>query len=110
MSEEKQIIEEMAKIISEKQNGGWKFVGDSEYTTDVSNEELAEHIYNAGYSKQSEWTSVEERLPEEFDNVLVYDGVVTVDHISVGGEWWYHNHDAVTHWMPLPEPPKKGGE
>lgn len=59
---------------------------------------------------KQEWISIDERLPEEFENVLVYDGVVTIDHISAGGEWWYHNHDAVTHWMPLPEPPKmKGG-
>jgi formamidopyrimidine-DNA glycosylase len=53
MSKEKQ-IEEMITDISEMQNGGWEFVGDSEYTTDVSNEALAEHLYNAGYRKQSE--------------------------------------------------------
>ena len=53
MSRVKQ-IEEMVADISEKQNGGWKFVGDSEYTTDVYNEELAERLYNAGYRKQIE--------------------------------------------------------
>lgn len=53
MSKEKQIAE-IVTDISEVQNGGWKFVGDSEYTTDVSNEELAEHLYEQGYRKQSE--------------------------------------------------------
>ena len=64
MSEENQ-IEEMVADISERQNGGWKFVGDSEYTTDVYNEELANHLYNVGYRKQSEgeWLKKYEKAP-----------------------------------------------
>ena len=53
MSKEKQ-IKEMLIDISEIQNGGWEFVGGSEYTTDVDNARLVEHLYNAGYRKQSE--------------------------------------------------------
>lgn len=52
MSREKR-IEKMITDINEVQNGGWEFVGDSEYTTDVYNEELAQHLYNAGYRKQN---------------------------------------------------------
>ena len=33
-------------------------------------------------------------------------------HLGADGwvlEGWYLAQDAVTHWMPLPEPPKEGG-
>lgn len=68
MSREKQIAE-LISDITEVQNGGWEFVGDSEYTTDVHNEELAEALYDAGYRKQSvgEWLEID-------DGVLIGDG------------------------------------
>ena len=51
----KEQIEEMWNDIGEKQEGGWVFVDNSEYTTDVFNEELAEHlVVNKGYRKQKE--------------------------------------------------------
>ena len=65
MSKEKQ-IEEMAIDIGEKQEGGWIFVDNSEYTTDVFNKELAEHlVVNKGYRKQSEgeWKKLYEKAP-----------------------------------------------
>ena len=66
-----------------------------------------------------EWISVDDRLPEYSndgfaDAVLVTDGFVQHMAYFVGGEWrfaesgeikepmWYR----ITHWMPLPEPPK----
>ena len=75
---------------------------------------IAEGLYNAGYRKQ-EWISVEERLPPKdyYDYVLAWDG----RHV----EFLHYNHRyqkwddyvtmkthpfEVTHWMPLPEPPK----
>lgn len=71
-----------------------------------------------------EWISVKEMLPEVFDEVLVYDAIGD-NHISIA--WretkprkngivdWYWNSQMsypedlthVTHWMPLPEPPKE---
>lgn len=58
-----------------------------------------------------EWFSVKDRLPEKGDRVLaylrgnemavaVYNGETFVDIINESLRWW------VTHWMPLPEPPK----
>ena len=66
-----------------------------------------------------EWISVKDRLPEYSndgfaDAVLVTDGFVQHMAYFVGGEWrfaesgeikepmWYR----ITHWMPLPNPPK----
>lgn len=74
----------------------------------------AEALYNAGYRKQ-EWISVEDRLPTWKDGkVLIY----TTHGISIAqrttSERWQGDLAKpkwITHWMPLPEPPKmKGGE
>ena len=61
------------------------------------------------------WISVEERLPWMNQKVLVSDGgIVTEAHYNGRGEWIHNGHDMeiggviVTHWMPLPEPPKEG--
>jgi len=56
----------------------------------------------------SQWISVEDRLPEDEEIVLAYadgymDEVTTYWLISKHATiQWYH----VTHWQPLPEPPK----
>lgn len=72
-----------------------------------------------------EWISVEDRLPEDYGNYLgaCIDGEVTevtfipnTNAAYRGLHWstcdadgfkWLTNDD-VTHWMPLPEPPKEG--
>ena len=76
------------------------------------------HIIDNGVTVQ-EWISVKDRLPEDSndgfaDAVLVTDGFVQHMAYFVGGEWrfaesgeikepmWYR----ITHWMPLPQPPK----
>lgn len=72
----------------------------------------------------SQWIPVEERLPEfvypveaEVKNtseyVLAYNGYTMYISRLVGGKihWWEDNSELVpTHWMPLPEAPKKGSE
>lgn len=73
-----------------------------------------------GYLKQSEWISVEDDLPknqlarvlvflkdDEFTKPIGFNKIDTDRYID--GKWvrW---GKYVTHWMPLPEPPKmKGG-
>jgi hypothetical protein len=55
------------------------------------------------------WVAVSERLPEKWKHVLVDGGTAYVD---TGGEWRTTNGTQrliewpVTHWMPLPSPPK----
>ena len=70
------------------------------------------HCEKYGYRKQ-EWISVDEELPEAYEDVLYFNGQsVGVDFICSDGTWCdeeVHNKP-ITHWMPLPEAPKmKGG-
>lgn len=80
----------------------------------------------------SEWVSVEDKLPKENGTYIVYaqdknspDGVgiwyenkvTTADYdVDLICWWWnersndYDITDIVTHWMPLPEPPRMEGE
>ncbi len=83
----------------------------------------AERFIAKGYRKQSEWISVDERLPEANTQVLAInsDGefyVATyIEHkispSARGYMTWASGmyNGKPTHWMPLPEAPKmKGGE
>jgi hypothetical protein len=73
--------------------------------------------------KQSEWISVEDRLPTEGQNVLCYENgnyyIAFYENMDNVISWWdwvdfdrdnTWNEVCPTHWMPLPEAPKmKGG-
>ena len=79
---------------------------------------VADSLIANGVTVQ-EWISVDDKLPEYsndgfVDAVLVTDGFVQHMAYFIGGEWrfaesgeikepmWYR----ITHWMPLPNPPK----
>lgn len=64
------------------------------------------------------WIPVSERLPNVFEGVLAYcpkHRNTYLLYINARGEWHFFDKtvagalldEAVTHWMPLPEPPKE---
>ena len=61
------------------------------------------------------WISVDEKLPELFEDVLMYDSYgVMVGCMNSSLEFWRYDETspeiAVTHWMPLPESPEDKDE
>lgn len=68
---------------------------------------LADHLIANGVTVQR-WVPVTERLPTYGQEVIVYGGNYLKACITAMRFWdeahvnWY----GVTHWMPLPEPPK----
>ena len=73
-------------------------------------EYLADHLIANGVTVQ-EWISVKDRLPRCGDRVIVTDGVFVCEaFLSISGKWvrngigWIESE--ITHWMPMPNPPK----
>lgn len=57
--------------------------------------------------KQPEWISVEERLPGAYGRYISYNGkdiIISYSDPVRPGLW---SNEKITHWMPLPEPPKQ---
>ncbi len=66
--------------------------------------------------ERTRWIPCSERLPHDVSRCLVcrYDYVTKTRFIDIlwfeSGIWWDGSHGgdyAVTHWMPLPKPPKE---
>ena len=60
------------------------------------------------------WIPVTERLPEEYTRVIGFMAWKSMTAIEYqNGKWYSIDHleplpdEAVTHWMPLPQPPKE---
>lgn len=81
-----------------------------------------EGLYRAELEKKSAWVSVKDRLPDNEKPVLAYYGfyrekgdlgarfIGTLTYFSHDQDpHWQHESTGlfVTHWMPLPEPPKE---
>ena len=92
--------------------------------------DIADHLISHGVTVQ-EWISVDDRLPEDSGCYLVvyrdkYNGSISIAfdmYVKCNvGEWWESEfacditkqflratrlqEQEVTHWMPLPQPPK----
>lgn len=106
-------IEELAGFIQEAERDRDEY----RERLDKANDAIEELVSNANKFK---WVSVEKRLPKLGEEVLVYyrwinppeKGSITRDFmhihdISMEPVWHKHKGGKVTHWMPLPEPPKE---
>lgn len=97
-------------------------------------ESLADHLISHGvtFAKDNnvpcKWIPVSERLPDTGGTYLIYGNVIWTrrwlsnfdKELGKFGSWWDYEPDGtkheryrfieteVTHWMPLPEPPKEG--
>lgn len=93
------------------------------FTLDYAIEKFAKHLVNTGVlCVANQWISVKERLPEKNGNSSIYclvfsisDGIVVRPYNEYHKCWDDEDSDdnytdavngLVTHWMPLPEPPK----
>ena len=87
-----------------------RFVYDEWY----GNGDIAEKLISNGVTVQ-EWISVEDRLPEEKVDCIVHykhaycnnDGYWAIGFCFYDGEkFQFDQAYKVTHWMPIPQPPK----
>ena len=98
-------------LVSVDNVGGWKGVpfvlfmeNGAKFNWNVEIRKLTLYSYPPAHIDRSGWISVKERLPKT-GTVLVTDGkiVITAPSSSVTKDGL-----AITHWMPLPEPPEEG--
>ena len=100
-----------------------EFYGCDPMYYDIDALAIADHLVNHGVTVQ-EWISVDDKLPPHNHDVLVYRPdmamKILVDNYygycgEDDAEWhegWakygkdIHNNPLITHWMPLPQPPK----
>ena len=60
----------------------------------------------------SKWISVKDKMPKEGKDVLTWDGTyhyvdcVFKSSMNQSLEWFGKFQGCVTHWMPLPKPPR----
>ena len=72
-------------------------------------EAVADYLLDSGVTVQ-EWISVNDRLPEEDETVIICTDKNFIYAGELIGDTWFLDNDSwtatVTHWMPLPQPPK----
>ena len=64
----------------------------------------------------SEWISVKDRMPPRGDCLVITEDceIYLCDYFPSVNQYWYLDEmimaETITHWMPLPEPPKEDND
>ena len=94
-----------------------ELIQSARYWGSNTSEEIADNLLDSGVTVQ-EWISVKDALPKDRDWVLVnHTGYATPKKAKYKDDFSPHlpvflidgdngNKGKVTHWMPLPQPPK----
>ena len=106
------VREKLVELLSQVQSYGVKQGNHITHQEGKTNREIASHLIACGVTVQ-EWISVKDRLPEKNTSVLGYreSGRCVLFYDRYGfceiDEYGQDRAvDDVTHWMPLPMPPK----
>ena len=78
-----------------------------EYGYRIDSDLMEAHLM-AAKALRNEWIPVTERLPEHGQEVIVYSGNILKPTVFAY-QFWNPKYDSwkhITHWMPLPIPPK----
>ena len=108
------VREKLVELLYDMQKSGTGYFGNA-----IENKKIADHLISNGVMVQ-EWIPVTERLPEEGDYALCvlkgfnYGGKIQVCKFVPADKFKdkpYFEHfrngfPSVTHWMPIPQPPK----
>ena len=103
------VKEKLVELLDDMQRSGTGYFGSA-----IENKKIADYLITHGVTMQ-EWIQVDEMLLEEKVNCIVYYkhaycdnddywaiGICFYDGEKFQMDWSYK----VTHWMPLPKPPK----
>ena len=86
-----------------------EFYGCDPMYYDVDALAIAQHLITHGVTVQ-EWISVDDRLPDDDEVVIICTDKNFVYAGELIGDTWFLDNDSwtatVTHWMPTPQPPK----
>ena len=103
------VRKKLVELLDDMQRSGTGYFGSA-----IENKKIADYLIRQGVTVQ-EWISVKDRLPEEKVNCIVHYKHAYCDNDDYWaiGFCFYDGEKfridllyKVTHWMPLPQPPK----
>ena len=106
---EAKLMAEVANAIEELQKENLRLHAFNDANLEAR-EMLHERIKELTYTNVGKWIPVTERLPEDDHTVLVWSHRNSKEYFNVydHGKWVIMETEDITHWMPLPKPPKEG--
>ena len=101
------IREKLVDLLDDMQRSGTGYFGNA-----IENKKIADHLIANGVTVQ-EWISVKDGLPKDDSPVLVYKSRHSEAYGNMETAYYWNQRrwmgcigETVTHWMPLPQPPK----